>query len=1159
MDYKSLIRSFAAVAAVFSFIACVEEEYEVSEDRINLEVGLFQEGLTAPLGSTDFVSMRDLLEKFYPEHKDWLKIADGAYAFNMKDTFSLTDSLKNLQELIDIPDVAVSKDIEFALEGVDVSDMVVGPFGYEYSEYLSDVVDVPEISIPQVSGDYGFSAGLNEYVPEDMDIDLPAMSYETSFATITGNVNIPESLRNDNPIQVSPDKVFDGAGAGLTLSTGFGPLTHTLSFEVALPEGIKSVEDIVLGENARAVLAVELRNSFFHGGKIKPHMDLDLHDVFSIEGSEDGHIVTDFSIDAAGGRMVKEFGIGSLVFGEGDWQTDAQGRLVLKKTVDLEVSGSIAYDGVTTTTNLLAGASAMDTDISLSVEFVDFAIEDAVMEIEPLVLDWEKDILFDLPAIKLPEGVKGVNYLKFATGSGIDVAIDVSNVISGLGLSLESLEITFPDEIDVKGAVNGKVVFSDDDLKDGFEDRIVFRSISLPKPTGGVISFNESLKVKAVTRAEGVVCSSELPVNASDDLKVDVSFASDLEIDDYSVSVDGLGVDINISEEFSAVLPSEMKDMGTVTVRPEGSPAIVIDVELPEVGIPVVASREGLKMIFPTMLELGTLPSKYNYDKEENSICIYGELPDHIELPIESISVTPAVDEADGSCYAKGVVKVVGGLSFSTKDLSKAKVEAITAPGTKAAVRISIPELKPSTLSLDSYSSAISQEFEIEFLKPGDVPEEVVAVETIGLDDVCINLSLDASALPDLGDADLVVDLSVDLPDMVVLADGQQDADGNLKITGKLDKDGMIKVNPIRIEALDLSGVDLSKGIKETISVEGSVSISDVSLDVDEWLGKDKKHKVVFDASIKDIAVSDISAKVNYQIDPVEETLDLTGIKSTLSDNNLNLSIDISHAHLALDLLTDLSVSASAYVELVPYHGAKAGDPVTVSLEVEGAEPGSVPRNTKFWLGDSEECCPAGYQFKKVAILDALNPIPDSVQVKFLAGTDPDALCAVDLKKNYTLEAEYALEIPLAFGEDLRIEYRDTIEVDPGVINAVLEVGNLALTGKAESSLPFDLSFEARMLDENKHEVEFADGSGVLKISGSPDGSPVSSDLKFMFVKKEGVKLPDVAAIEVMFSISSAGDAVRMRPDSYVKAELQVLIPDGVSVDLKDFINKEEE
>ena len=63
MKEKSILKAAmtsAALSLCILFPSCVNEEYEVSEEKLNLEVTVFQEGVVLPLGSTSKIMVKDL-------------------------------------------------------------------------------------------------------------------------------------------------------------------------------------------------------------------------------------------------------------------------------------------------------------------------------------------------------------------------------------------------------------------------------------------------------------------------------------------------------------------------------------------------------------------------------------------------------------------------------------------------------------------------------------------------------------------------------------------------------------------------------------------------------------------------------------------------------------------------------------------------------------------------------------------------------------------------------------------------------------------------------------------------------------------------------------------------------------------------------------------
>ena len=82
-------------------------------------------------------------------------------------------------------------------------------------------------------------------------------------------------------------------------------------------------------------------------------------------------------------------------------------------------------------------------------------------------------------------------------------------------------------------------------------------------------------------------------------------------------------------------------------------------------------------------------------------------------------------------------------------------------------------------------------------------------------------------------------------------------------------------------------------------------------------------------------------------------------------------------------------------------------------------------------------------------------------------------------------------------------------------------------------------------------------GKQLIK-PGTAAGEAVKTDLNILVGIKKGAEITDISAIELVFNATSVPGAP-IREDSYLKATLQALIPEGVTLDLADFMGKEEE
>lgn len=536
-----------------------------------------------------------------------------------------------------------------------------------------------------------------------------------------------------------------------------------------------------------------------------------------------------------------------------------------------------------------------------------------------------------------------------------------------------------------------------------------------------------------------------------------------------------------------------------------------------------------------------------------------------------SISFSDSFDMTEELSSLKDLIDIPD-VDFSEKvtfqmndvDVSDVKIDAMDYAfehdlSDSIAVVAHIPEIVPSTISFDTFETVIREEVELEMISAEDMPEELVALGTVELKDTYLNVSMDASALPKLGAASLDVELAIAIPSMIK-AEGA-DENGNLVISGTLDNKGMINIDPVKIVALDLEGRDLKNGIRDVLVLEVSVRLSNAALDVDQWLGKDLE--IGLNVSIRNITISKVTGKVDYDVDPVEVDVDLSEFIKMLEESGAEANLDFCHAHLALEVATNLGVPVNASVELVPYYGGKADEnrivPATLALNAsESADKESV---TRVWLANSEDRMPSGYTFVKADILGLLKNIPEKLEFRLVAGTDSERECVLEPSADYSLKANYRFELPLEFGEEFEVTYKTTIDGLPVIVRSLLSNGNkVMLAGEIDNALPLGLGLTFNFLDSYGNVVPMADGCGVQKIAPCGlDGSAVKTPLEVVLGLREGVNSADITSLELVFNANSAGvTGVPVTEDAYLQAVLQFVLPEGITVDLSDILNKED-
>ena len=1209
---------FVALFSAYILVSCVQEEYEMSEENLNLEVTVFQEGVELPLGSTDKIKIGDILEKYAPEIAEDFACEDGTYAFCMNDTYNLSDQLSFLNERFSIDGFTASESFPFNLSDVNVSDVSIPEINIPYSQNLSEVIPSVDLKFtPSGLNPITETADISDYMPGDMDIDVEDYDCDGVFATVRpvsinlsnpilapyADVELP--ISSEDPADITIESLLKTAnvkGFAVDMLNDIEIKEHLeIPVQFTLPEMITAVNGVQFDEAAQVRISLDLSdNLFFTSGKIIPHLDIDIHEIFHLTDEENSnhpltidHIIDDFTLTGEGENPYSAsntYGVKSLTINEGDFKKDKDGCLVFDKVLPVIPSISLRYEGLKTSLAKIATHPGGPVTMSLKVEFLNFKIDNVEVAVEPVVTEISADL--DLSFTQdLPDLVGGVQSVSFASGSGLSLDINVANLnrISGLDLSVESLDMQFPKGIKVQGAdASNKVTLPIGSLKDGkITKKILVNGIEFDQASQkpGKISFSGKVNVEAKAVASlkpgQYLNTKDLPASASEDISLSVAPAASFEVSDFKVDFDGYYYEISEEKAIEFEVSKEVAELGKVVIIPETedgqTPVITIDIDIPQTRIPIGPSEaEGLVIDFPDMVVFKELPAEIKPYYNDGKLVFTDKLPAHIELPIDYIEAeavkTVKWDEdaqEEKEVYAvTDMFKVEGEVGAAPGIVVKADLDALTAPDAVVAFSAYVPKMVPSSVNIDMYEVEVPEKT----IELGDeinlstLPEELVAIGEILLKDVALDIDVNVPGISALvKDADVSIDLEVALPEIIMLENELND--GVLEIRGKLDGES-IEIEPVRILGLkiDKSASELTEFMKTMkVTYGGAVTVKDASLDVSglDDLNLNVDISLMTEGTVNKIEISKVTGKIDYEIDPITMDVDVSSLTKSLDSKNFNASLDLNRFSLALELKTNLSIPLLADLSITPYKDGIAGTPLELPepLKIDVPESAGEPAVIRYWVSSFEgedPYMPAGYKLITFDILSLIADVPDKLVMSLTAGTDPESEASiVHSDEGPVLEASYSFNLPFEFGEDMALEFSTVISDLPEELGTILQYGSLALTGEIESTLPLGLDMTYNFLDSKGNRIDLAEDAGKQAIQpGTISGEAVKTDLNILVGVKKNADLSDIDSIELVFKASSVAGAP-IKNDSYIKAKLQARVPEGVTLNLKDFMSNE--
>ncbi len=1168
--YMKKLNVCRAALALFCLVAlassCVDNEYDMSGDRVNLEVTPFQKGLAIPLGNTGQVKLGDLLKEV---NTDILNNTGGLYSIGYSGTQKFDDELESIAGLVKIEDIDFSKPISFQLNNADLSDVKIPAQDHTFPHKMTTDVKIPDMTIPTKTETVNVLPELEQYIPAESEMKIPDLTNINRSQTVV-------SIKSGFDASILPfgaDELFSVADLFAGQLADQIEIKNNISFdshynlEIILPKDIESVNAISLNPSSaiRIRMAIE-ETGFIHSGAVVPDITLDFSQLCELRDFPDGKVnLKDALVLNEGNNYTGEciYSLTSLDLDHTSYECDYDGKGSTRITEDLYMAadGTVDFSDLKTTKNLLSDPANSTVAVRIYVEFVDVHIADVDMVIAPKVFKEEAFVDFSIKNITLPADIEKVNYVSFTEDSGLNINLKSENLekVPELAAEVEHLEIVFPEELVIEDdeIVDNRLILTNQVLSEEWTRDIKITRVNFGAPVDGKVSFEGEIAVRAKVRTYGHLHSSEIPRKAEDMVKIDVNVISAFEMDDYGVVLKPTDYNLAIEpEEIKTEVPKELADLKDLVVYPKNDPVISLDINLPEMALDFTPSDEGVRILLPDFLGFRNLPADYHYDLATNSISfVKGQIiPGTIELPIEKLIINPA-EGTDGKYYIQGLVEIEGGVTLAGGEVTKKDIEKMSDPANEISVVAHIPEIVPADIELGKYETTLKQTIDLELLDADALPEQVKALSYVELNDAKINISLDASELPAVGDAKLSVNVKVQLPDFIT-AQGVSE-DGIYETTATMTSEKIINFSPIVVKSLDLSKFDLSQGVKEKVSVEGSVVLEDVSLNIDEWLNRDLD--VVFNASMQNIDIAKVAGKVDYQLDIKPMKVDVKKYTDKFGDWGIedNPVLDLARLHLALDVKTNLSVPAAATVELVPYDGEveRTEGIVTATLSLDPAPSVSETKLSRFWVSENDEDMPAGYTFVEVpGILDMVKPIPSKIVIRVDGGTKADEECVLEPGAKYTFDVDYAFGLPLEFGEDFYVKYRTKIKGLPEIVGQVLSFGSkIMIGGKFFNSLPLGVNLTMHLLDAEGNRIPFIDEAGVQKIAPCLiDGSASSTDLEVVILLENPEDAARIADLELVLEASDGVVGVQAGEDDYLEAALQLILPEGVTIDLKE-------
>jgi len=1122
-------RHLSVLPAAFAFLllglgtSCsVNKEYEVEVQDLDTELNLFEEGLSIPIGSSNKIILKDLINEEGESIDEYLKTdASGVLVLTYEDSTSLQDEIDklDLDDLAKADAINISRDYTYHVGDVNKDNFTVDERHYDMTVTYSGVESV-DITLDPVHSDIDgldFKAGMDEYS------DVITGNDDLKLADKIGNVGHHEVIEKTDELKAWTAGISGSAAIAIPkeLLPDVDVETTNIAVtvdDITLHEDVTGIKNIQINPNAKMVISLKAVHPFISDGQFVPDIDLDLSKLFILQGGSKINLKDMVLSPANQWKASKSFPISGLA------TTQYGSTISIHENIVLD--GIIYINDPKTTATTVSSTDNMEVEIS--IQFTDLTIESADISVKTLDYNLEDVMTIgDHDPFTVPEDVKDVKEVIMDQTQPLYLNVTPTNldILSSKYIPY-TIVMDFPDDVEIVGAVGGKLTFNGDLAQGPVSHPIVVKSYH-PTVVNGEVEVNAQVNVTAEVHAQNLeMFSGNLPKTPDEDVTFNVTMTGTPVISDILLTINDIVEDAERQGELEFEIDGP-ESFGTFIITPEGHPALEVTCNMPDIpGISFVPAEEGILLMMPDIFEFDTsgLDPRYVFNEAENSLLIKEVIPTEMSLPIKHIRIH--------TVSVGGVSKVLtnyhmyGKVMIPSSDVKHSDVLAIA--DSQFGLEVTVPKMTAKSLTLDEELCIdINKEYELDI--DLDTDETLKKIDVANLKDAYINIEATFEGLPDLGGEQFNVDLMVDLPEFITPS--------QIPVQGYI-ANNKLTVPPIAVEKLSNIELTDNNHIEGVMSVNGKLTAqgSNISL---ESLQDDINCHFAVNISGPDgkITLSKAVGIFSYDVDKTT-SIKLDDLPDMLRDDNL--TPDLDDPQILLDIHTNLGIVMIGDIEIVPIIGGTAQEAdkiVLTGIHMPYSPTAATTVTKSFVICKSASTAPAGYEVLEANVSKLLTRIPDELQVNITASVDESVVSVVETDAHYTLDIDYKISAPLSFGPDFHFS-TDT-EIDMSDIADWTSYGDFGVVGKAVNDSPISLNMEMILLDDQDQEIP------QKKVSVIAIQAATTSDVEFYLTPID--KDRKISKAKLLITVTALPGMALAENSYFQLTDLVAVLPEGIT------------
>ena len=782
-----------------------------------------------------------------------------------------------------------------------------------------------------------------------------------------------------------------------------------------------------------------------------------------------------------------------------------------------------------------------------------------------VTLEETKGFQFSFEKVDEIQEVKTIYFGETNQGTLAQVTIKLPEIITTNNHSIENLSVTLPtgfvlanNPASIAGTVNGNT-FSVANYNPGNQKTIQLSFYILQ------MSGNFTTTANEISYSGNIECSIDYKIvsgefNRTGTAEIGLEIVIPLSVRNADIATENIPVQVaekNISIHSKIEdIPEEIASVNTIYFDETSNE---INISISPLTLPVNLSGNDVQLKFPD--EFHFKPAA-GLNTGNNILNIpVSELNGGTSKTLHLVSVSLNQDVQNHEIVLNENVTLLNAnldasASVNTKELETLSDKKIQVEVSGANLKISHADVSTHGITIDIDRAKADMDISEE------TPKELIAVRDVAFkENPEVKLHLSFDGIPASVSKVQFKDYKIIFPEFLIF-EGNDVQNHRLVLNDEVTvSEGFSKTLTIK----QFSFGDNNPIANERITISDSI-ILDGQLYIQESnLSSDELNNIIIrpTVSITPMSLGVVSGKIDPEIEPEKEMVDIGDIPDFMKDDSVVL--DIMHPLITVNAGNTIGIPVNADLKIEPMQKGTVIPAGVVNASI-GVEPTLALGTTtwsNFWISDTQEGMPANYSYVPTPNLpNLIRKVPDSISIVVTAEADPNALHSIDLSiPEYKLQVKYNISVPIKLGKELNIIYHDTIDdFNKDIKDYVDYVTEAQILTEIDNTIPLEMTCSAQAIDVNKKVLKGIKVSSPERVQAAGwdavNGKTTLTRTSFSLLLQETVKGEMTKLDGLVFKISAKANSTvagaTLKKDQYLKISAKMKVPGGITVDIDD-------